>query len=46
MIAKLLNMIFKQSFMEINHKDKWVYYHMKQTTKEDINGKYNFQKRK
>ena len=34
MIAKLLNMIFKQSFLEINHKDKWVYYHMKQTTKE------------
>ena len=34
MIAKLLNMIFKQSFMEINHKDKWIHYHMKQLTKE------------
>lgn len=34
MIAKLLNMIFRQQFVNMNHKDKWIHYHMKQLTKE------------
>ena len=46
MIAKLLNMIFRTQFYEIENNNKWILFHMKQTTKEDINGKYNFQKRK
>ena len=34
MINKLLKMIFKQRFVNMDHKNKWVHYHMKQLTKE------------
>ena len=34
MIRMIFNMIFGKSFLQMNHKDKWIHYHMKQTTKE------------